>query len=120
MPDKLDRTFGILADATRREIVMMLARRPHRAAELFERFRMTQPAVSRHLRLLRQSGLVDVRAEPDDQRAREYALRPEALRPVERWLEEVTTFWKAQLDSFARYVEGRQRPGERPRRPRHR
>lgn len=99
---------------------MMLARRPHGAAELFEHFQMTQPAVSRHLRLLRESGLVDVRIEPDDQRAREYALRPQALRSVERWLDEVTGFWKAQLDSFARYVEGRQRATERRRRPRRR
>ena len=75
--------FEILADPTRRGIIELLAQRERSVGELIERFTLTQPAISRQLRLLREAGLVSVR--PDGQR-RLYSLRTEPLEEMHRWL----------------------------------
>ncbi len=76
--------FEIIADPTRRGILELLAQRERSVGELIERFTLTQPAISRHLRALRESGLVDVR--PDGQR-RMYSLRVEPLQELGAWLD---------------------------------
>ena len=75
--------FEVVADPTRRGILELLAQRERSVSELVERFTLTQPAISRQLAILRQAGLVGVRA--DGQR-RVYSLRAQPLEEIERWL----------------------------------
>lgn len=82
--------FAALADPTRQRIVEMLAAREHRAGEIARRFDMTPPAVSQHLRLLREAGLVSVRREAQ---RRIYALEPAALAELDAWLARFRRFW---------------------------
>ncbi len=102
MTVKLDSTLAALADPTRRRVVDELKRGPRRAGELAADARMSAPAMSRHLRVLRASGLVDVEQGEDDARARVYYLRRKPFEELERWLGE---FWDDQLEAFKRHVE---------------
>jgi DNA-binding transcriptional ArsR family regulator len=101
---RLDSTLSALADPTRREVVDLLRERPRRAGELAERAGTSAPAMSRHLRVLRSTGLVEAGLAEDDGRARVYRLRPERLREVQRWLD---SFWGGQLDAFKAHAEDR-------------
>ena len=101
---QLDSTLAALADPTRRRVVDLLRERPRRAGELAAAVRTSAPAMSRHLRVLRTSGLVEAELLDEDARARFYRLRPERLRTLQTWLD---TFWGGQLDSFRRHVERR-------------
>lgn len=98
-----------LADPTRAGIVEMLAARPHTAGEVHRAFPIANPAVSRHLRVLREAGLVEERTPPDDGRVRLYSLNPEAIGELRSWLDGLAGGWQAQLDSFKDYVEVRTR-----------
>jgi DNA-binding transcriptional ArsR family regulator len=101
---QLDSTLAALADPTRRRVVDLLRERPRRAGELAAAARTSAPAMSRHLRVLRTSGLVEAELLDEDARERVYRLRPERLRALQTWLD---TFWAGQLDSFRRHVERR-------------
>ena len=103
--DRTDAAFAALADPTRREIVALLARRPRPAGEIVGHFDVSQPAISRHLRVLRESGLVAFDGASDDRRSRTYRLKGEALDRIERWTREMRGFWEMQLGAFAEYVE---------------
>jgi DNA-binding transcriptional ArsR family regulator len=105
----LDATLVALADPTRRRIVHHLRRGPCRAGDLAQVCEMSPPALSRHLRVLRGSGLVAERAVEDDARVRLYVLRPQRLAELRRWLDEVESLWSAQLDAFKAHVEARPR-----------
>lgn len=114
----LDRTLAALADPTRRKVVDLLRTRPRRAGELARAFRVSPPAMSRHLRVLRTRGLIEEEQQDDDARVRVYRLRPEAFRDLHSWLEEVESFWTDQLGAFKAHAE-RTRPrgagaGKRP------
>jgi DNA-binding transcriptional ArsR family regulator len=76
--------YSALAEPTRRRILELLHGRERSVSELVERFTLTQPAVSKHLLVLREAGLVAVRR---DGRRRVYALRPEGLEQIRAWLE---------------------------------
>lgn len=102
----IDRAFAVLADPTRRAIVRALVQRPHRAGELAERLGTSAPGLSRHLRLLRQAGLVEDLAVVADARVRLYRLEPKALDPLRRWLDELEAMWSTQLRSFKAFAEG--------------
>jgi DNA-binding transcriptional ArsR family regulator len=109
----LDSTLTALAEPTRRGIVDLLSRRPCRAGELAKAFRMSPPAMSRHLRVLRTCGLVeDARAE-HDARLRVFRLRREPFADLSKWLADVELFWTEQLDSFQAHV-ARKRKGKKP------
>jgi len=115
---RLDGTFSALADPTRRRVVELLRRRPHRAGELAAAFRATPPAMSRHLRVLRTRGLVEEERVEGDARVRVYRLRREPFEALQAWLRELETFWSDQLESFATHVaredaRGRKREGTR-------
>ena len=97
----LDTTLAALADPTRRRVVDLLRERPCRAGELAARAHTSAPSMSRHLRVLRASGLVEAELSDDDARVRVYRLRPERLRALETWL---GTFWEGQLESFRRHA----------------
>lgn len=89
--------FAVLADDTRRRVVELLAERERSAGELAAEFAVSQPAVSRHLRVLRESGLV--RAEVRGQQ-RVYSLVAEPLVEVDEWLDRYRTFWTQRLDAL--------------------
>jgi DNA-binding transcriptional ArsR family regulator len=103
----IDRTLAALADPTRRGVVDLLRKRPLRAGELAAAFEMTPPAMSRHLRVLRQTGLVDEEAQEDDARVRVYRLRPEPFARLRDWLDQVEAHWSDQLASFKAHAERR-------------
>ena len=101
----IGRTLGALADPHRRRVVELLRERPHRAGELARRTGLALPAMSRHLRRLRECGLV-VESHPEfDARVRIYALDPKPMAALKRWLEETEALWSAQLAAFKRHVE---------------
>jgi DNA-binding transcriptional ArsR family regulator len=89
--------LAALADPTRRRIVELLTERPHDVAELNAHFPISQPAVSRHLRVLREHGLVHSR--PAAQR-RVYSLDPTPLAELDDWLGRYRSFWAQRLDAL--------------------
>jgi len=106
----LDRTLLALADPTRRGVIDLLRKRPRRAGELAELLAMTPPAMSRHLRLLRQTGLVSESEPEHDARVRLYRLEREPFSELRGWLEEVEEFWGDQLQAFKEHAERRAKP----------
>ncbi len=90
-------TFAALADLTRRNIVEALAAGEQGFGDLADRFEMSRPAVSQHLKVLREAGLIRVRAEAQ---RRIYRLDDDALGEVERWLDRVRQFWNPRLDAL--------------------
>ncbi|WP_296596832.1 metalloregulator ArsR/SmtB family transcription factor [Phenylobacterium sp.] len=101
----LDLTLAALADPVRRRAVDLLARRPRAAGELARELDVSAPAMSRHLRTLRASGLVEESHPEFDARVRIYALRPEPMVHLLRWLEESERLWSAQLLAFKAHIE---------------
>lgn len=101
----LDRTLSALADPTRRGVIDLLRREPRRAGELATALGASAPAMSRHLRVLRQTGIVEEDADEGDARARVYRLRHAPFTALRRWVEEVESFWTAELDAFKEHVE---------------
>lgn len=101
----IDETFAALADPTRRRVIDLLRRRPRRAGELATAFRMSAPAMSRHLRVLRKTGIVEEEGLPDDARVRVYRLCPQPFAQLRDWLDEVEAFWADQLDAFKEHAE---------------
>jgi DNA-binding transcriptional ArsR family regulator len=88
-----------IADPTRRRIVELLAQGDRTAGELVAEFDMSAPAISQHLKVLREAGLVTVRAEGQ---SRVQMLNPEGLREVEDWLAKTRAFWSRRLDALER------------------
>lgn len=108
----LDQWLPALADPTRRRIVEMLGQSPHTATQIHHAFPIAAPAVSRHLRVLREAGLIVEHGVPNDGRVRLYALTPEPIGELSRWFEQLGRAWQGQLEAFKDYVELRaQRPG---------
>ena len=101
----LDPAFSALTDPTRRRILSLLSERPRRAGELHEAFPISAPAISRHLRVLRQNGLIQELKLADDGRVRLYRLRPEPLEEVREWVDDVSRHWQTALESFKKHVE---------------
>lgn len=88
-----------LADPTRRRIVELLAQRDRTAGELVDEFDVTAPAISQHLKVLREAGLVVTRAEGQ---SRIQALNPDGLDELGAWLEKTRSFWSRRLDALER------------------
>ncbi|MDO8421979.1 MAG: metalloregulator ArsR/SmtB family transcription factor [Parvibaculum sp.] len=108
MPDiRLDTTLIALADPTRRLVINALRKQPRRAGELVAMASISAPAMSRHLKILRQSGLIAEEDVENDARVRLYRLQPEAFADLQTWLDEVQSFWAGQLDAFKAHVEGK-------------
>jgi DNA-binding transcriptional ArsR family regulator len=91
------RALEALADPTRRRIVELLAEREHDAGELAAQFPVSRPAVSRHLRVLRETGLVRVRGEAQ---RRVYTLDAAPLAEIDAWLGRYRGFWQNRLDAL--------------------
>lgn len=88
-------TFTALADPTRRHIVVSLAARERAFGEIAEQFAMSRPAVSQHLKVLRDAGVVQVRA---DAQRRIYSLSEDGLNEIDAWLGKVRQYWAPRLD----------------------
>lgn len=100
----LDGTLAALAAPCRRRIVDLLRERPRRAGELAGATRTSFPAVSRHLRALRESGLVEEERDAFDSRVRIYRLRPGPMAELKAWLEQTEDAWASQLGAFREHV----------------
>ncbi|HYM33673.1 MAG TPA: metalloregulator ArsR/SmtB family transcription factor [Candidatus Cybelea sp.] len=104
MPDSganLDRTFGALADGTRRAILLRLASGETSVSELAQPFAMSLPAVSKHLAVLENAGLV-VRMR--DGRVRRCRMEAGPIREGEAWIVKLRRFWEGQFDALERYL----------------
>jgi DNA-binding transcriptional ArsR family regulator len=94
-------TFEVIAEPNRRAILSLLVSSQRSVGEIERRLRMTQPTVSKHLRVLREAGFVE--STVDAQR-RLYRLKPEPLREVDAWLAQFRRFWSAHLDALERHL----------------
>ena len=98
--------LAALADPTRRRIVELLAERERSAGELAAQFRTSRPGVSRHLRVLREQGLVRARGEG---RRRLYSLEPRPLEELDAWLAHYRAFWTNRLDALETEIRRQRR-----------
>lgn len=94
--------FAVLADSHRRQLLDLLRTRERSVGELVDQLGLSQPGVSKHLRVLREAGLVTVRHEAQ---RRWYGLCPEPLVEVDAWLAPYRAFWSDRLDALARHLE---------------
>jgi DNA-binding transcriptional ArsR family regulator len=109
-PDPLSATFGALSDPTRRAILARLAVGEASVTELAGPFRMSLPAVSRHLKVLERAGLI---ARSRAAQWRPCRLAPEPLKEATEWLEEYRRFWDESLDNLADYLKELQKDAPR-------
>jgi DNA-binding transcriptional ArsR family regulator len=93
--------FEVLAEPNRRRVLDLLRERERTVGELVDALGMSQPAVSKHLRVLREAGLVEARV---DAQRRIYTLRPEPLQDVDAWLEPYRKFWRGKLAALQRHL----------------
>ncbi len=95
--------FRAIGDPTRRAILDLLSERERSVSELVERFHISQPALSQHLRVLRDAGLVEPRK---DGRRRVYRVEAAPLRAVYDWVAHYERFWGEKLGALGRYLDG--------------
>jgi DNA-binding transcriptional ArsR family regulator len=95
-------TFEVLGEPRRREILDLLRTAERPVGELVDRLTLTQPAVSKHLKVLRDAGLVEVRV---DAQRRFYSLRPEPLAELDAWLAPYRALWGESLGALERHLE---------------
>jgi DNA-binding transcriptional ArsR family regulator len=98
--------FEVLAEPTRRRILDQLLDRPRTVGDLIVELSVSQPSVSKHLRVLRDAGVVQARK---DAQRRVYELRPDALAEVLAWVEPYRRLWSGRLDALERHLDSRER-----------
>jgi DNA-binding transcriptional ArsR family regulator len=98
----VESSFAILAEPNRRAILRMLAASERSVGEIEHQLRMSQPSVSKHLKVLRDAGFVESRV---DAQRRLYRIRPEPLMEVDAWLEPFRRFWSAHVDALERHLD---------------
>lgn len=106
---QLDRTLAALADPARRHVVELLSRGPQRAGELARQLDVSPATMSKHLRVLRTSGLVRESSDDVDLRVRIYALESAPMTELRAWINAAEREWVKQLRSFAAHVERKSR-----------
>jgi DNA-binding transcriptional ArsR family regulator len=94
--------FSVLGDPVRLEIVEMLAAQERTAGEIASRFAVSGPAVSRHLRVLREAGVATYRQEAQ---RRVYALNPSTLNDVEGWAHQLLQQWQTRFEALGRHLD---------------
>jgi DNA-binding transcriptional ArsR family regulator len=102
----MESAFAILAEPNRRALLNLLATSERSVGELERQLRMSQPSVSKHLRVLREAGFVESRVEAQ---RRVYRLRPEPLMEVDSWLAPFRRFWLAHVDALERHLDRMER-----------
>ncbi|MGH3344652.1 MAG: ArsR/SmtB family transcription factor [Carbonactinosporaceae bacterium] len=105
--------FEVLAEPRRREILDLLRIGERPVGELVDQLTLSQPAVSKHLKVLREAGLVEVR---QDAQRRWYRLRPEPLAEIDAWLAPYRRLWSARLDALERHLDVMPDDGTEPHR----
>jgi DNA-binding transcriptional ArsR family regulator len=105
--DRLSGTFQALADPTRRAILARLAQGEASVNDLAKPFAISQPAISKHLKVLERAGLISRSREAQYRPCR---LEPQALKRVDEWLEEYRRLWEARLDRLEAYLSKLQQP----------
>ncbi len=112
---RLDATFEALSDPLRRRTIELLSANPSASGELARRLGVTRSTMSKHLRVLRRSGLVAERSDDLDARVRIYSLRSAAMSDLRAWLARTETAWVDQLSALADHLgdpDDAHRPGE--------
>jgi DNA-binding transcriptional ArsR family regulator len=107
----LDSTFAALADQTRRSIVARLAQGEASVMELAEPFAMTQPAISKHLKVLERAGLITRRR---DAQRRPCRLEPKRLQQLSNWIGDYRQYWEEsyeRLDDYLKELQAKEKPG---------
>jgi DNA-binding transcriptional ArsR family regulator len=94
--------FEVVVDPSRRRILDLLRQEEQSVGDLVERMGMSQPGVSKHLRVLREAGLVRVR---QDAQRRWYRLDPAPLTEIDEWLAPYRAYWSAHLDALQRHLD---------------
>jgi DNA-binding transcriptional ArsR family regulator len=94
--------YEALADPTRREMIAMLASAERTAGEIAGRFPIAGPSVSRHLKVLREAGVISFRKEAQ---SRIYRLEPQALQEAERWMRAQLRVWSARFDALGAHLD---------------
>ena len=102
--------FEIIAEPNRRAILSLLVTAEQSVGEIERQLRMSQPMVSKHLRVLREAGFVE--STVDAQR-RLYRLRPEPLQEIDQWLDQFRRFWSAHIDALERHLDRMAEPTPR-------
>jgi DNA-binding transcriptional ArsR family regulator len=102
-------TFEVLAQPNRRRILDLLVAAERPVGDLVDELEVSQPAVSKHLRVLREAGLVEVRI---DAQRRIYRVRAEPLRAIDEWLEPYRRLWASRLDDLERHLDAMPEPEE--------
>ena len=117
----MESAFAIIAESNRRAILSLLVSSEQSVGEIERQLGMSQPTVSKHLRVLREAGFVE--SSVDAQR-RLYRLKPEPLQEVDMWLAQFRRFWSAHVDALERYLDRmsqppptKTKPREKPRGP---
>jgi DNA-binding transcriptional ArsR family regulator len=105
VPNDVESVFVALADPTRRRVIEVLGEGARRAGELAEAAGTSAPVMSRHLRILLETGLVDDERVRGDARLRVFRLRREPVLALQAWLDQLQAHWNEQLGAFKRYVE---------------
>jgi len=98
----VESAFSIIAEPNRRAILSLLASSERSVGDIERHLRMPQPSVSKHLRILRDSGLVESRVEAQ---RRVYRVRPEPLLEIDAWLAPFRRFWAAHVDALERHLD---------------
>ena len=107
--------FEIIAEPNRRAILSLLVSSQQSVGEIERQLHMSQPMVSKHLRVLRDAGFVE--ATVDAQR-RLYRLKPEKLQEIDEWLEQFRRFWSAHVDALERHLDRMEQPKPTKKKPR--
>jgi DNA-binding transcriptional ArsR family regulator len=107
--DNVAVVLSALADPARRQVVELLGTAPRRAGELAAAVGMSAPAMSRHLKVLLQTGIVTDERTQQDARLRYFRLRPQSMVALQAWLDQLQAHWDEQLASFKKHVDGRER-----------
>jgi DNA-binding transcriptional ArsR family regulator len=98
----MESTFAIIAEPNRRAILSLLATSERSVGNIEEQLRLSQPSVSKHLRVLREAGFVESRV---DAQRRLYRIRPEPLMEVDAWLAPFRRFWSVHVDALERHLD---------------
>ena len=98
----MDSSFAIVAEPNRRAILNLLLSSERSVGEIERRLRLSQPSVSKHLRVLRDAGFVESRVEAQQ---RVYRLRPEPLMELDEWLDPFRRFWSKHVDALERHLD---------------
>lgn len=98
----MESTFAIIAEPSRRAILSLLASCERSVGDIEDSLNLTQPSVSKHLRVLREAGFVQSRI---DAQRRVYRINPEPLKEIDEWLAPFRRFWSARVDALERHLD---------------